>query len=149
MKTKVNEIKVSYRERITVLDSPTITSSKVAARVLFDHWDKNTISLQETFKILLLNNSNKVKGIYPLSVGGITGTMVDIRLLFAIILKSLSVGVILTHNHPSGKLKPSDADKKLIEKIKKASKLLDINILDHLIISPNGQYYSFADEGIL
>lgn len=86
---------------------------------------------------------------YQLSQGGITSTLIDIRLLFAVILKSLSVAIILTHNHPSGKLEPSDADKKLTNKIKKASKLFDITILDHLIFAPDGDYYSFSDNGIL
>ena len=96
-----------------------------------------------------MNNSNKVKGICQLSIGGISGTLVDLRILFAIVLKSLSVGVILAHNHPSGKLIPSEADKQLTEKIKKAAELLDVKVLDHLILTPNGDYYSFSDEGIL
>lgn len=98
---------------------------------------------------MLLNNSNKVKGIYELSKGGITGTMVDIRILFAIVLKSLSVGIILSHCHPSGQLKPSEADKNITKKIKQAAQLFDIKVLDHLIIAPNSEYYSFADNGDL
>lgn len=110
---------------------------------------RTLIELQETFKILLLNNSNKVKGIYSLSIGGITGTMVDLRILFAIVLKTLSTAIILTHNHPSGKLMPSEADKKLTNKIKKAAQLFDVAVLDHLIIAPDGEYYSFANHGLL
>jgi DNA repair protein RadC len=90
-----------------------------------------------------------VKGIYQVSQGGITGTLVDIRILFAVILKSLSVGVILTHNHPSGKLQASQCDKQITTKIKKAAELFDVKLLDHIILMPNGNYYSFADEGIL
>ncbi|GAA3553739.1 JAB domain-containing protein [Snuella lapsa] len=149
MKNKVNEIRISYREKLSVSKSASINSSKDAAKLLFGNWNKQTIGLNETFKILLLNNSNKVKGIYPLSTGGITGTIVDIRILFAIVLKTLSVGIILSHNHPSGKLKPSEADTKLTKKIKLAAELLDIKVLDHLIITPNGEYYSFADNGDL
>lgn len=149
MKDKVNEIQISYKERASTLKSPTIKSSKDSAQLLFEHWNKNTIGLQESFKVLLLNNSNKVKGIYELSTGGITGTLVDLRILFAVILKSLSVGVIISHNHPSNKLKPSDADKRLTGKIKKAAQFFDIMVLDHLIITPDGNYYSFADNGDL
>ncbi len=149
MKNRVNEIKVSYKEHIPASFWQKINSSQDAAKLLFEHWDKDTIGLHETFKVLLLNNSNKVKGIYELSKGGITGTMVDIRILFAIVLKSLSVGIILSHCHPSGKLKPSEADKSITEKIKQAGQLLDVKILDHLIIAPNSEYYSFADNGIL
>ena len=73
----------------------------------------------------------------------------DVRILFAVLLKSLTTAVILLHNHPSGTLRPSEADKNLTEKIKKAGGLFDIKVLDHLILSPDGDYYSFADNGIL
>ena len=148
MKFKVNEIKVSYQEKLLTLQSEKIKSSQDASMLLFEHWDKNTIGLYESFKILLLNNSNKVKGIYELSSGGITGTVVDIRLLFAVVLKSISVGIILAHNHPSGNLKPSELDKTLTHKIKNASEYLDIKLLDHLILTPDGSYFSFSDNGL-
>jgi DNA repair protein RadC len=74
---------------------------------------------------------------------------VDVRILFAVVLKSVTTAIILLHNHPSGTLRPSEADKRLTQKIKRAGELFDIKILDHLIISPDGLYYSFADEGIL
>lgn len=149
MKDKVNEIQISYKERVPAPFWKKISSSQDASELLFEHWNKNTIELQESFKVVLLNNSNKVKGIYELSKGGITGTMIDLRILFAVVLKTVSVGIILTHNHPSGKLQPSEADKRITEKIKKAAKLFDVNVLDHLIIAPNGEYYSFADNSIL
>lgn len=149
MKSKVNEIQVSYKEKRTTSKSKAIKSSKDAAELLFDNWNTNTIGLNETFKVLLLNNSNKVKGIYELSIGGITGTLIDVRILFAIILKSLSVGVILAHNHPSGKLAPSKADKQITNKIREAANILDVKVLDHLIIAPDGDYYSFSDNGLL
>ena len=97
METKINEIQVSYKERIKISDAPKIGNSQDAAKVLFERWDKGTIGLQESFKVLLLNNSNKVKGFYELSKGGISATCVDIRILFATVLKSLSVGIILCH----------------------------------------------------
>jgi len=149
MKNKVNEIQISYKEKIKISESKTIKSSDDARKLFFEQWDKNTISLHESFKVLLLNNSNKVKGIYQLSSGGITGTLVDIRILFAVILKSLSTGIILSHNHPSGKLVPSESDKQLTRKIKKAACFFDIKVLDHLIITPNGEYYSFSDNGLI
>jgi len=149
MKTKVNEIAISYSGSLKVNLLPKITCSKSAADLAFNQWNKNTIGLHECFKIILLNNSNRVKGIYELSNGGITGTLVDVRILFAVILKSVSTAVILLHNHPSGVLKPSEPDKRLTQKIKKAGELFDIKILDHIIINPDGEYYSFADNGIL
>ena len=149
MKVQVNEIRISYKGGLKSSMWQKISNSQDAAQLLFEDWDKDTIELHETFKVVLLNNSNKVKGIYQISQGGITGTLVDVRILFAVILKSLSVGIILTHNHPSGMLVPSDADQKLTNKIKKASELFDIKLLDHLILVPDGDYYSFADNGIL
>lgn len=149
MKSQVNEIKVSYKERIPSPFWRKINSSRDAAEMLYEHWDKNTIGMHESFKIVLLNNNNKVKGIYQISQGGITGTLVDLRILFGVILKTLSVAIILTHNHPSGTLKASAADRKITEKIKRAADLFDIRVLDHILIVPNGDYYSFADEGLL
>ena len=149
MKAKVNEISIKYRGSFKIADAPKISSSEDATAVLYKSWDKDKIGLQECFKIMLLNNANRVKGIYEVSSGGITGTMVDLRIVFAVVLKSLTTAVILAHNHPSGTLKPSEADKALTEKIKKAALLFDVKVLDHLIITPNGQFFSFADEGLL
>ena len=149
MKNKVNEIQLSYKERVPASFWHKINSSQDAADLLFEYWDKQTIQVHESFKVLLLNNNNKVKGIYELSKGGITGTLVDLRILFAVILKSLSTGVIISHCHPSGKLEPSGVDKQVTQKIKKAAELFDVRLLDHLILVPNGDYYSFADNGIL
>ena len=103
----------------------------------------------ERFFVMYLNNNNSVINIVQLSSGGITGTVVDVRLLFrhAFICKATSI--LLCHNHPSGSNKPSNADKDLTTKIKNASKFLDINLLDHIIISSDKCYYSFSDEGVL
>lgn len=105
--------------------------------------------MREEFNILYLNRANRVKGLFRLSRGGITGTVADGRILFAVALKTLATGIILSHNHPSESLKPSDTDIDLTLKLKEAGKLLDIIILDHLILTPHSGYYSFADEGIL
>ena len=149
MKNKVNEIRISYCEKIGVINSPSMNNSEHVAKLLFENWDKHTIGLHETFKVLLLNNANKVKGTYQASTGGLTGTLVDLRILFAVVLKTLSVGIIIAHNHPSGTKKASEADINLTAKIRKAAELLDIRVLDHLIILPTGDYFSFADNGML
>ncbi|MEZ7495852.1 JAB domain-containing protein [Leeuwenhoekiella aequorea] len=149
MESGINEIKISYVHRVKAVNWPRVSSSRTAAEVLFENWNNDTIAVYESFKILLLNNSNQIKGIYQISQGGITGTLVDMRLLFAVALKSLSVALILAHNHPSGTLKPSQADRNITRKIKTAAEVLDLKILDHLILNPDGEYYSFADEGIL
>lgn len=149
MEHKVNEIQISYKEKLRTLKSPSITNSKEVAQLLFNNWDADTIGLHETFMIVLLNRSNKVKGIYPLSHGGITGTLVDMRILFAIVLKTLSVGIVLAHNHPSGQLLASEMDKQLTQKIQRAAQLFDVKVLDHIILAPEGTYYSFADNGLM
>ena len=102
----------------------------------------------EEFWCLLLNNSNKVIYKFQLSKGGLTQTVVDIRMLFKTVLEHLATAIILVHNHPSGQLNPSMADKEITQKIKQAGTTLDIKLLDHLIITAT-DYLSFADEGIL
>jgi DNA repair protein RadC len=102
----------------------------------------------EQFWILMLNNSNKVIYKLPLSKGGITATMVDTRLVFKNALAQGATALILVHNHPSGSLKPSQADKDITRKIKESGKLLDIKVLDHLIVTEK-TYFSFADESLI
>ncbi|PVX46517.1 DNA repair protein RadC [Flavobacterium sp. 103] len=101
----------------------------------------------EEFWVLFLNNSNKVLFKTQLSKGGMTGTMVDIRIVFKIAFEQNATAIILAHNHPSGKLQASDADIQITKKIKTAGQQLDIPVLDHIIITENG-YFSFVDEGI-
>lgn len=142
----VSEIKVAYSTSNT--PKVKIKSGEDAYDVLLSSWNLDTIELQEEFKILLLNRANEVLGVYPLSKGGITGTIVDQRLIFAVALKCNATGIIMCHNHPSGKLLPSEADITLTKSIGKCASLLEINLLDHLIITKNG-FYSFSNEGKL
>ena len=122
----------------------TITSSKS----VFELLQPILGELQhEEFWIVYLNNSNKVLHTAQLSKGGITGTLVDIRLVIKQALELGSVALILAHNHPSGTLKPSKADKEITKKLKVAAEILDIKVVDHLIITQKS-YFSFADEGI-
>ena len=102
----------------------------------------------EEFWIIYLNNSNKVVSKSQLSKGGITGTLVDVRLVFKNAIEIGAVSIILIHNHPSGALQPSEADKQITRKLKLAGESLDIKILDHLIITETN-YFSFADEGYM
>jgi DNA repair protein RadC len=102
--------------------------------------------MRERFYILLINNANRVIGHVELSSGGITGTVVDIRLAFASALKALSTSIIMAHNHPSGNLKPSQADLNLSRKFKDAGKFLDIQVLDHIILDAESLFYSLSDN---
>ncbi len=97
---------------------------------------------------MFLNRANKVLGIFIISTGGITATVVDIRLIFAAAIKANATSILLAHNHPSGATNPSVADKQITEKIVSAGKILDISVFDHLIITKHG-YFSFADNGLL
>jgi DNA repair protein RadC len=101
--------------------------------------------MHEEFWVLYLNNSNKVIAKTQISKGGLTGTVVDKRLVFKNAFENNATAMILTHNHPSGKLKPSDADIEITKELKLAGKQLDVRVLDHIIITEN-DYYSFADD---
>ena len=146
--TRVAEVELVYKTKVKPSERPKINSVKDCYQLLKELWNENTIEMQEEFKVLLLNRGNKVIGIYEASAGGITGTVADPRLILAAAIKSLSVSIILSHNHPSGNLKPSRADEELTQKIKVAAGYHDIKVIDHIIITSEG-YYSFADEGVL
>ena len=142
----VREIKVSYNLPNTKRTK--VHSSNDLFKLVINHWDFETIEMQEEIKVLLLNRANEVLGIYELSKGGISGTVLDVKLLLSVALKCLASGIALVHNHPSGNLKPSDADIKITKKVKTACKYVDIALLDHIIISKT-DYYSFSDDGKL
>ena len=146
MKNTISEIRVSYTSGNE--EKAIIKSSDDSYKLFYATWSKHTLELQEEFKVLLLNRSNKVLGIYPMSKGGVSGTIVDSKLVFSVALKCNASSIIIAHNHPSGNLTPSEADKSLTKKLKEAGKFLDIQLLDHLIITKDG-YYSFVDEGIM
>ena len=126
---------------------PSIYSSQDIFEVIFPLWED--IDMYESFWVVLLNNSNRILGISKISSGGINSTVVDPKLILQRALISNSAAFVCVHNHPSGRLKPSDADEKLTRKIKLASAFLDMKFLDHLIITPDMTYFSFADEGII
>ncbi|PWG06545.1 RadC family protein [Polaribacter aquimarinus] len=142
----ITALELSKRRLLeTTLEKPKITSSNN----VFNLMQPIIGDLpHEEFWVLFLNNSNKVLAKNQVSKGGFTATIVDVRLLFKRALELASVGIIVCHNHPSGKLQPSNADKQLTKKIKEAGITLDIKLLDHLIITEKS-YFSFADERIL
>ncbi|MEG2101538.1 MAG: DNA repair protein RadC [Flavobacterium sp.] len=127
-----------------IIELKKITSSKIAFEIMRPIIGELP---HEEFWVLFLNNSNKVISKTQLSKGGISGTIVDTRLVFRLALENRATGLILCHNHPSGNLIPSDADKDITRRIKTAGAILDVKILDHLIITET-KYYSFVDEGI-
>ena len=102
----------------------------------------------EEFWLLMLNRANRVLGRFKVSQGGLSGTVIDTRIILKRALDSLSSSIIVCHNHPSGNNQPSDADVKITEKLKKAAEMLEIKLLDHVIIADKS-YFSFADEGLI
>jgi DNA repair protein RadC len=145
---EVAEIQLSYKSKVKASLRPKITSSRDAYEVLNKYWDENKIEFVEQFKVLLLNRANKVIGLYEVSTGTTTHTVADPRLIFASAIKANACGIILAHNHPSGNLSASQADIQLTTKMKDGGKLLEIQVLDHIIITSES-YFSFADEGLL
>ncbi|HRE78471.1 MAG TPA: JAB domain-containing protein [Flavobacterium sp.] len=143
---EVAEIKVSYSN--TNPDRVQVTNSQIMYQVIMKHWNMSILEYQEEVKVILLNRANIVLGIFEMSKGGISGTVVDVRIILGVALKCNASSIILVHNHPSGKLVPSEPDKAITKKLKEACNLLDICLLDHLIISRFG-YYSFSDENEL
>ena len=119
------------------------------SRVVYEHVLPLFVDLQyESFYIMLLDNSNQLIKTVRISEGGISGTLVDPKKIYKIALDNYTSGMIISHNHPSGNLQPSESDKKLTKKIVEAGKMLDINVIDHLIIGRDG-YFSFSDDGIM
>lgn len=123
-----------------------ITGSRDAADVFREIFNADTMCWTEESVILCLNQANHVIGYHKLSSGGMTGTVIDPRVVFTIALKSCAAQIIIAHNHPSGNLTPSGADRQITSKLKEAGVLLDIPVLDHIIITNDG-YYSFLDNG--
>jgi DNA repair protein RadC len=146
--TTINEVELVYISTMRPTERPQVKCSADAYQVFRSMWNPGTLELREEFKVLFLNRSNRALGVYTLSTGGITGTVADIRLLFSAALKASAVTLMIAHNHPSGSIQPSEADKMLTQKIAEAGKLLDMKLLDHLILTPE-KYFSFADEGLL
>tara|TARA_R110002111_G_scaffold203827_1_gene268659 strand:+ start:82 stop:543 length:462 start_codon:yes stop_codon:yes gene_type:complete len=143
--TKVDKIRL-------VREASTIERVKITSSLKIENFIRNIygddLTIYESFYIVLLNNSNTTIGFARISQGGITGTLVDVRLVLKYVLDTLAVSVILAHNHPSGTLRPSQADKDITKKLKNTLQLLDVTVLDHIILTETS-YFSFADENIL
>lgn len=122
-----------------------ITASNVASDFIRQFYSDD-IEIFESSFILLLNNQNQTLGYAKISQGGITGTLIDVRLVCKYAIESLATGVIIAHNHPSGRLQPSEADRTITKKLKNALTTLDLQLLDHIILTVD-HYYSMGDNG--
>jgi len=148
----LHEVQLMYHKR----EIPSMTKIKCsydAYQISLSCYDEKTIGIKESFFLLCLDRSNNVRCIAKISEGGISGTVTDIRLIYATAILSLASGIIVVHNHPSGNIQPSESDTKITQKIKEAGNIMDIQLMDHLIINglltETDKYYSFADSGII
>ena len=123
-----------------------ITNSKDSYELLKQMYDADTLEYCESSIVIYLNRANNSIGWQKISQGGLSGTVVDVRIVLGTALKCGASSIIISHNHPSGNLFPSDADDKLTKQIFEASKIMEIQLLDHLIITSEG-YYSYAEQG--
>ncbi len=143
---KVAEIELVYRNKVDPADRVCVRSSRDAYDVLFNTWDDGKLELQEQFRVLLLDRKNACLGISTVATGGISECMVDLRLVFALALKSKTSHLVLSHNHPSGNTAFSDADIQLTKEFMEIAKFHKMTILDHIVVTRDA-YSSMADNG--
>jgi DNA repair protein RadC len=146
-KTLLAEITLKYkRDKSTHVSK--IRNSKDAFELFLKFYDQDTIELTESCIVLFLDNSHKTLGWYKVSQGGLSETTVDIRLILGTALKCGASAIIISHNHPSASVQPSNADDRLTQKLNEGCKLLDMQLTDHIIVSSDLEiYYSYGDEG--
>jgi DNA repair protein RadC len=147
--TTISEVRLVYRTKVKASERLKVKSSKDAFDIFMGYWDLDSVEHFEEFKLMLLTRSNKVLGLTTVSKGGISGTVTDVRIILQYAIKANASGIIICHNHPSGNMQPSETDMKITRKIKESGNLMDIQLLDHLIVIPEGKYCSMADEGII
>jgi DNA repair protein RadC len=145
---KITDIDLVYRNEKSPQDRYRVDSAETAYKLFMSAWDMNKIELTTQFMIMLLDNASNCIGVSLMSTGGHPVFAVDPKLVFATALRGCAASIALASNHPSGDLEPSHDDFALTWKIREGGKILDIEIRDHLIISPYG-YYSMSDEQLL
>ncbi len=137
---KAAEVKLTYETRVKASERYRIKTAEDAAELFFKVWDRSTIEHVEEVKLILLNRANRVLGITTVSRGGMSGSIIDTRIILQYAIKANASSVILAHNHPSGNLNPSEADVRITEKVREALKLVEIQLLDHIIINKDEEY---------
>lgn len=146
--SNLGEFTVEYVYHSNLNNRPRVKTSQDAYEIVKLLYDMKKIGLQEQIVVLYLNNNNTVIGSCNLSSGSLTSAVVDLRLILASALKLMATCLILSHNHPSGKMIASEQDKQLTKKLNTALEQCDIKLLDHIIVSPFDEYLSLKDEGI-
>lgn len=150
MTNQVGEIELIYKSIIPLSQRFKMDSSHSAYINIYPMFDSDKIGLQESFILVLFNRANRYNGHINISKGSSTATVVDVKHIITSAAKSNTSSCIIAHNHPSGNMSPSRSDKQLTEKISNALKLIDVQLLDHIIVSPEkGKFYSLGDHGQL
>lgn len=144
----IAEVELVYHNKKPSSERPKISGSADAYNALINTWDKNKLELQEQFRVLLLDQQNSCLGVSTIAMGGIADCMVDLKLVFALALKAHASAIILSHNHPSGNVKFSEADRRLTSQFQKAGELLQIKVLDHILVTKDG-HLSMSDTGAM
>lgn len=139
---------ISLRAKNGSIKKVQFSNSNDCYKYFLEIFDQETLEVYEQVMVVFLNNATQTVGWYKASQGGIEGTVIDVRLVLKAALDCYATAMIICHNHPSGRLFPSEKDNAITQKLKRASQLIDISLIDHLIISGNG-YYSYQDEGKL
>lgn len=147
-KNTVEQVELIYRNKTKATDRPKAGSTSEAYNILRQDWDNDTINLVEEFKLMALDRNLRVMSIATISKGGMSGTIVDLKIVFATALLRRAQRIIVAHNHPSGNATPSNQDVSITQKIKKAGDLLDIPLDDHIIITDEG-YCSMQEQGFM
>ena len=148
IQNNISEVRLVYKTKVKASNRPQLKTSRDAFEIFQGSWDQDSVEHIEEFKLMLMNRANKVLGILTVSKGGISGTVTGVRLILQAAIKANASGIIVCHNHPSGNINPSESDNKITQKIKQSGNIMDIQLLDHLIITTD-EYYSFADNGLI
>jgi len=146
---RIDEVELNIKRKGVDIKSPKkIEDAPDAVNIFKELWDSGKLNVYEELNVLLLNNNNEVIGYYQHTKGGVNQTLVDIELICAMAIKALAKGVIVAHNHPSGNLMPSTADKAFTSRLKEALKLFEITLLDSIIITKDS-YFSFQNKNLM
>lgn len=145
----VSEVEILYKSKTKPSDRIKVACSRQAYEALMMVYDDDKIAHKEFFYAMYLNNANKILAVVKISEGGICSTVADVRVVMQTALLLNATGLMLSHNHSSGNLKPSQSDIELTKKMKAAAQTLELSLMDHIIVTPDSTYYSFADDGMM
>ncbi|MDW3195862.1 MAG: JAB domain-containing protein [Cytophagales bacterium] len=140
------EVRLVYKNKIKAQYRPMVRQPKEAQVILRQHWDESQIELVEEAKLLLLDRDKRLMSIAELAKGGTSSVIIDPKIVFAIALKRRASGIIVAHNHPSGQLKPSDADMRLTRDLQSAGRFLGIQMIDHIIMTRDGYHSMLSND---